>query len=137
MADVLFVTMRWLHFVSMAALIGGILFARLVMTPASRALAPDAREALADKAAAAFRPFVVAAMTGLGVSGLYNFLTNPGHRPLYHLLLGIKLLLAFHVFAATVLATQPENPRRAGMLTGAIVSGLAIIAIAAYLRRIF
>ena len=32
MADVLFVLMRWLHFASMATLVGGIIFARLVMT---------------------------------------------------------------------------------------------------------
>lgn len=137
MPDVLIVIMRWLHISSMATLVGGILYARLVLTPASHALAPDAREALADKAAAAFRPFVFAAMTGLVVSGLYNILTTPGHRPLYHMLLGFKLLLALHVFAVAILIVQPKNPRRDRMMTGAIFSGLAIIVIAAYLRRIF
>jgi hypothetical protein len=53
------------------------------------------------------------------------------------MLLGIKLLLAMHVFAVTVLITRPRNPRRARMMTGAAISGLAIIAIAAYLRHIY
>src|SRR5207302_1772011 len=35
MADALFVLMRWLHFTSMATLVGGILYGRLVMTRAA------------------------------------------------------------------------------------------------------
>jgi len=47
MGDMLGVFMQWLHFSSLAMLIGGILYGRLVMAPASAALAPDEREALA------------------------------------------------------------------------------------------
>jgi len=78
MGDMLGVIMQWLHFSSLAMLIGGILYGRLVMAPASAALAPDEREALGDRAAAAFRPFVLAAICGLVVSGVYNILTHPG-----------------------------------------------------------
>src|SRR5271157_1089726 len=99
MGEMLGVIMRWLHFASLATLIGGILYGRLVMLPSSAALAPDAREALADRAAVAFRPFVLVAICGLVISGVYNILTHPGHRPIYQVLLGIKLLLALHVFA--------------------------------------
>jgi putative copper export protein len=137
MADVLFVLMRWLHFASMATLVGGILFGRLVMTSSLSALAPDARDAFADRAAARYRPFVLTAIVGLIVSGTYNLLTNPGHTPKYHMLLGIKLLLVLHVFAVALLITQPKNPRRARMMTGTLISGLIILAISAYLRRIF
>jgi uncharacterized membrane protein len=137
MADALFVLMRWLHFVSMATLIGGILFGRLVLTEAMGALAPDARETFGDRAAARYRPLVWAAIAGLVVSGTYNLLTNPGHTPKYHMLLGVKLLLALHVFAVALLITQPRNPKRARMMTGTLVSGLIILAIAAYMRRIF
>jgi len=137
MGDVLFVLMRWVHFSSMAALIGGLLYGRMVMTPAVGSVAPESSEALAGKAAGAFRPLVLAAICGLIISGLYNILTNPGHTPTYHMLLGVKLLLALHVFAVAILVTAPHNPRRARMMTGAIVSGLIVVAIAAYLRRIF
>ena len=137
MGDVLGLIMRWLHFSSLATLIGGILYGRLVMVPASAVLAQDAREALGDRAAAAFRPFVLTAICGFIVSGVYNILTHPGHRPIYQVLLGIKLLLALHVFAASLLIVRPGNKRRTRMMTGVAISGLAIIAIAAYLQHIF
>ena len=121
----------------MATLIGGMLYGRLVMTPAISSMSPDAGKALDGKTAAAYRPMVLAAITGLIISGLYNILTNPGHTVKYHMLLGVKLLLVLHVFAVAFLITQPVNPRRARMMNGTIVSGLIILAISAYLRRIF
>jgi len=90
-----------------------------------------------DRAAAIYQPLAFAAMGALLVSGMYNVLTIPGHRPLYHALLGVKLLLAMHVFSVAILMGRPHNPRRPRMMAGAAISGLAIIAIAAYLRHIF
>ncbi len=137
MADALFVFMRWLHLTSMATLVGGMLFGRLVMVASESKLAPEAREAFAGRAARAYRPLVVASIICLLLSGTYNILTNPGHSVLYHTLLGIKLLLVLHVFAAALLITRPGNPRRARLMTGTVISGLIIIAISAYLRRIY
>jgi hypothetical protein len=137
MTDVLSVLMRWLHFASMATLVGGIIYGRLVMTSSVAALAPDARDAFGDRAAAGYRPLVFAAMLGLIVSGTYNLLTNPGHSSTYHMLFGIKILLVLHVFAVALLITQPKNPKRARMMTGTLISGLVIIAISAYLRGHF
>jgi putative copper export protein len=137
MADVLYEIMRWLHLASMATLIGGMIFARLVMARALEGVAPDARESLVDRVAGLYKPFVYTAIGGLVVSGSYNLLTNPGHRPLYHMLLGVKLLLALHVFAVAILIVQPKNPRRVRMMTGLVISGLTIIAISAWLRHIF
>jgi uncharacterized membrane protein len=137
MTDVLLVIMRWIHIASMATLIGGILYGRLVMAPAIATLAPDARESLSSTAAVLFRPFVFAAIGGLVVSGVFNLFTNTGHRPIYHMVLGIKLLLALHVFAVSILIVQPKNPRRVRMMTGAMISGLIILAIAAWLKLVF
>ena len=137
MADVIYVIMRWLHIASMATLIGGMIFGRAVMSQAAAGLSPDSRESFMDRAAALYRPLSFYAMAGLLISGCYNVLTNLGHTPLYHMLLGIKLLLAMHVFAVAILITRPHNKRRARMMAGAAVSGLAIIAIAAYMRHIF
>src|ERR1019366_2938114 len=108
MADAIYVLMRWLHISSAVTLVGGMIFGRWVMTRAAGALAPDARETFLDRAAAIYQPLAFAAMGGLLVSGMYNILTIPGHRP-----------------------------RRPRMMAGAAISGLAIIAIAAYLRHIF
>jgi len=137
MADVIFVIMRWLHISSVATLIGGMIFGRFVMAEAAGGLSPDSRESFLDRAAALYKPLVFAAMGGLLISGLYQILTVPGHRPLYHMLLGIKLLLVMHVFAVAILIGRPHNKRRARMMAGAAFSGLAIIAISAYLRHIF
>jgi len=137
MGDVPMVLMRWVHILSMAALVGGILYGRFVLMRSLAELAPDAREAVQAKAAAAYRPIVLAAIAGLIFSGTYNLLTNPGHSPKYHMLFGVKILLALHVFATAFLITQPVNPRRGRMMTGTVISGLIILAISAYLRRIF
>ena len=75
--------------------------ARLVGARASQALAADARETLGEQAASAYRPLVFSAIAGLVLSGTYNILSNPGHSPSYHMLLGIKLLLV-----------QPLTPQR-------------------------
>ena len=68
---------------------------------------------------------------------MYSVLSTPGHTRRYHVLLGIKLLLAGHVFASALLAARPGNPRRARQMVGALISGVLIVLIAAYLRRTF
>ena len=137
MPDILTLFMRWLHISSMATLIGGILYARLVMAPSAGALAREAQEALSERAAALYRPFVIAAMIGLILSGIYRLLTTPGHRPFYQTLFGIKMLLVLHVFAVAILIVKPDNPRRKRMMTGVVISGLAIIFISAWLSRTY
>jgi uncharacterized membrane protein len=127
---------RWLHLTSVVTLIGGILYARFVMFPASSALAPDARAGLDNRAAKGFRPLVFTAMTLLVVSGVYNFLYKNPRTPLYHALFGIKILLVLHVFAVAILACSPNNPRRARQMFGAAISGIVIILISAYLKGI-
>jgi len=126
------VILRWMHISSMAALVGGMIYGRLV-----ERMARESGDPISGRAAAAYRPVVLMAVAGLVVSGLYTLLTNPGHSPRYHMLIGIKVLLALHIFAVAFLITKPENPRRGRMMTGAMISGLIIIAISAYLRRIF
>jgi uncharacterized membrane protein len=137
MADALAVFMRWLHISAVALLIGGLLYGRLALKATGETLAPDAVEKLGDSAAALFRPRVVVAILALLISGIYNILTTPGHTTRYHIWLAIKLLLVLHVFASAFLATRPGNPRRARMMASAGLSGLIVILISAFLRRIF
>jgi uncharacterized membrane protein len=137
MLDILTVLMRWLHISSMATLVGGILYGRLIVAPALDALPEGEREATGERAAARYRPFVVAAMICLIVSGAFKYLTTPGHRWLYQMLFGIKLLLVAHVFAVAILITKPNNPRRTRMMTGVVISGLIIILISAWLRSTY
>jgi putative copper export protein len=132
MPDEIAIFLRWLHITSMMTLLGGMVFWRLVLAGAD-----DARNPATERLAAAFRPLVYAAVAGLVISGFINYLTTPGHSKFYHMLLGIKLLLALHVFAAAILMVQPNNPRRTRIATGVMISGLVILLISAWLRRTF
>ncbi len=136
MGEILTALMRWVHISSVVTLIGGIVYARFVMIPSAGSLSPDARSAFDESAAAHFRPLVFAAMAGLVISGLFNYLSKPGHSMLYSSLFGVKILLVLHVFSVAILATAPKNPRRARQLFGAAVSGLTIVLISAYLKGI-
>ena len=137
MHEVLIVALRWFHITSVATLIGGLIYGRLVLARGAELFASDSHNAFEERAAAAFRPLVYAAVSALIVSGVYNIFANPGHSPRYHMLLGIKLLLVAHVFAVSLLAVRPDRPGRARLMASGAISGLIIIAISAYLRRIF
>lgn len=126
--DALNVIVRWFHITSAVALIGGILFARLVVVPV--------RGTFDDEMAARFRPWMLSSAGALLLTGIYNMLRNLGRGPLYSGLLGIKMLLALHVFAVGILIVRPRNERRARMMTGVIISGLIIIVISACLRQL-
>jgi cytochrome bd-type quinol oxidase subunit 2 len=121
----------------MAVLVGGAIFARLVMTRTIGAAAPEARDALAERAAVVCRPLVIAAIAGLLVSGTYRFFFTTGHSLRHNIALGLKMALALHVFAAALLIVRSGNPRRRRMLTGMAISGLAIVLISAWLGRIY
>lgn len=131
------VLMRWLHIGSVATLIGGALYGWWVAGAATQSLSPESRDALWEDMASRFRPLVYTAVAGLVVSGIYNVIAHPGHSLLYHTLLAIKLLLVLHVFTVMLLSAQPNKKRRARMMAGAAMSGMVIIAMSAYLRRIF
>ena len=137
MGEALNVVMRWLHISSVAALVGGAFYGRWMMYTGLDALSAESRDAAGERAASQFRPIVFGAIGALLISGLYNIVSTPGHRPLYLLLLGVKLLLVAHIFAVLILAVRPKGQRRARLMAGAAISGFCVILISAYLRRIF
>src|SRR5260370_20029865 len=51
MGEILTALMRWIHLSSVVTLIGGIFYARFVITPAGQGLSPDARATLDEGAA--------------------------------------------------------------------------------------
>lgn len=133
---VLNVFMRFLHIVSAITLVGGVLAWRFAAIPATTALASDVRAKVGDALAAAWRPYVILAVAGLLISGVYNFLGKTGLTPAYHAVIGVKFLLALHVFAVAILAARPNNAARARQLTGVAISGVTIVALSAVLRWI-
>jgi len=137
MGDVVAVFMRWLHLSSVAVLVGGLLYGWMALQAASGAVAPEAVLKISDSVARRFRPVALFCVLILILSGVYNVLTTPGHSTRYHIVLGVKLLLVLHIFASAILAMRPGNAKRGRMMASAGFSGLAVILISAYLRRIF
>jgi len=143
LTEVVGILMRWAHIASAAVLIGGLVYARFVVAPVLQESSPEERGEALEGLGNRFRPLVYAAIAGLMVSGLYNFLTHPGHTPYYHAWFGVKVLLALHVFAAAALAVRSsrapneEEARRLRRMTGAILTGMLAVLIGAYLRLIY
>ncbi len=115
MDAVLSVSMRWLHFASIAILLGGVFYARFAV----------------GDLANGFKPMAYAAIGGILISGTFNLLSKQVIPPHYHMWFGIKILLVLHIFAATILYRG-----KARALTGIVISGAIVIAISAWLRWI-
>ena len=107
------VSMRWLHLASIAVLLGGVFYARFAV----------------GDLAQGFKPVAYGAIGAILISGTYNFLSKQAFPPHYHMWFGIKILLALHIFAATILY---RGKTRA--LTGIVISGAIVIAISGWLR---
>ena len=141
-AEVFGILMRWAHILSAVLLIGGIVYARMVAAPVLGEVQEEQPDLL-RRLGVRFRPLVYASIVGLIVSGLYNYLMHLGHTRTYEMWFGIKVLLALHVFAGSILTVHAARAGGGGdakllrRMTGVILSGLAVTLIAAYLRRIY
>jgi hypothetical protein len=113
--DVLLSISRWLHISAVMVLGGGLFYARVVT----------------KDLAAGFKPWGYGAIGAILVSGLVNILSKPPLPLHYYVWFGIKILLALHVFGVVV--RSPGKPR---LLTGAVITLLAILAISEVLRSI-
>jgi len=133
---VLALVMRWTHVISVIALLGGFVYARLVLAPALASLPGAERRAFGDRAAARFRPLLITVVFTILGSGLYNYLTKSSYPPGYHMWMGIKLLLVLHVLATALLyaGAGGDEAKRNRRATGIIISGMAIVLISGWLR---
>ena len=90
---------RWLHIIPMAVLVGGTIFMRLALVPASNETdgVAEFREAVRRR----WAKWVGISVLFLLVSGLYNAVTKIMAfelPPTYHMLVMVKLVLGFVVF---------------------------------------
>jgi uncharacterized membrane protein len=127
---------RWFHIASVVTLIGGFIYARLVLAPALASLPAAEGEAVGSKAAAAFRPLLFTVLILALGSGMFNYATKASYPPGYHMWMGIKLLLVLHIAASAILyAVRPSDQAKRNRTALSIaISGLIVIAIAGYLR---
>jgi uncharacterized membrane protein len=131
---VLDLVMRFLHILSAVTLVGGTLAWRLGMVPALAPLATDVKAKVGNAIAASWRPWMLSAMGGLLVSGIWQYMSVKNPPSAWHAVIGVKFLLVLHIFAVGFLVTQQNNEKRARQLTGIVISGVIVVALAAVLR---
>ncbi|MGV3723029.1 MAG: hypothetical protein ACO1SX_19185 [Actinomycetota bacterium] len=144
--------MRWLHVASAAAVIGSLLLVRFAVIPALGTMS-NGRELYA-----VLEPkFKKLLHSGLGLAvltGFYNYgvvtvaaikrlketHTDLGLLSSYHAVMGVKMLLSFALFGLAVALMKPSDKlpeNRKSSLSVTLVLGLLILAIGAYLRRVW
>lgn len=127
---------RWLHVGTAIVLVGGSVYTRFVLMPAAAAL-PDAEHAaLRDRIRGTWAKVVGAGIGLLLLSGFYNYIRAMGSKPapIYHALIGTKMLISFAVFfLASALAGRSsafEGLRRNSRKWLAVTIALAAVVVA-------
>ncbi|TWU51388.1 hypothetical protein [Rubripirellula reticaptiva] len=134
---------RIVHVSTAIALVGGSVFTLLVLLPSAGELDEAPHKQLAAAVAGRWKKFVHGGVALFILSGLYNFVRAiPLHKGdgTYHMLIGIKMLLALVVFflaAALVgrsekLATFRTNRKK--WLTVLVILAAIIVAVSGYTK---
>jgi uncharacterized membrane protein len=93
---------RWTHIGTAIVLVGGTVFLRFVLGPAAAQLSEEEHGKLKELVMGTWKKFVHGGIALFIVSGFYNYLVvaRPKHSGdgRYHMLMGIKIVLAFVVF---------------------------------------
>jgi uncharacterized membrane protein len=105
--ELLRLAMRWLHIIAAIVAVGGSTYLCLVLMPiAGKVLSHEEHERLRQPLMRRWKIFVHTCILLFLVSGFYNYIvvTLPLHsgQPLYHMMMGVKILLAFAVFALAI-----------------------------------
>jgi uncharacterized membrane protein len=135
--------LQWIHVTAAVIGVGGMAFLLLILMPSLEALPPEHRDLLAKQVMKRFRWMIWSAIMVLLLSGLYSI------RQYYWevawgkswALLTVKIVLALFVFVMALALTLPfklfdrVRARRQLWLSIAVGLAVAVILIAAYLRR--
>jgi hypothetical protein len=141
---VLHILFRYLHISAVILFLGGVVYARQVLSPILSGLPEDLRMQAAAGAQLRYRATLYTLLGLIVVSGLYNFLSyeGPKHGQTYQIWFGIKILLVAHILTSAILwTTSPYGDVTVGgkskrRLAGIGVSGLIVVLISAYLRSL-
>ena len=134
---------RWAHILAAITLLGGGLFVRVVLFPTMRDdLSTAERDRLRSGFIRRWKWMVHSAIFLLLVSGFYNYLvlTYPLHegQPLYHALIGTKMLLAFVVFFLVIVVTssgkmfQKMRAKAPTLMLAAVTLGIVIVLLSGF-----
>jgi len=143
-SELIQVISRIVHVATAIVLVGGSVFMRFALMPAAAGLGDAEHDALRERLMGRWRRFVHGGIALLLASGLYNFLvvTMPAHKGdgRYHMLVGIKMLLALVLFfLASALvgrssALQGLRDKARATLSLMILLAAVIVAISGYLK---
>jgi len=143
---------RWLHILAAMAAVGGPMFIYFALQPAAKELPDDAHRMLKEGIRRRWSRVVMAAITFLLVSGLYNLIAfekmsrdwgpdwRDGPARIYHALLACKLVLALAIFflasalvgRSAAFAKIRENARF--WVAVNLLLGIVLVAISSQLR---
>lgn len=141
--EVIDILSRWTHIGTAVVIIGGSVFLRFVIYPIASKLPEDQHLALRSAIISRWKMFVHVGILLFLVSGFYNyFQAMPKHKgqPIYHALIGTKMLLAFGLFFLSSLLVgrsglaEKVRSRMAYWQTVGIVLGAIIIGISGYVK---
>lgn len=145
--DYLALVLRWIHLLSAITLVGGSLFAFLVLRPWLASLPEEQRQQVRQELRGRWAAVVFAGIALLLVTGLVNIMRinaqlPPELKKTYHPLLGIKVLLALGVFflasalAGKSAALEGLRAHWTRTLTVVVLLGVAVVMISGYLRTL-
>ncbi len=148
--DIIPLVSRVLHILSAIILVGGLFYIRTILSPAAPSADKMADTCFADRRAV-WAKWVGITTAFLLLTGVYNLIVIIGESkveggvklpPTYHMLFGVKFLLALLVmFIAAILAGKTESADRfrtqmKKWLNIGWLAAMAIIVIAAVLRSL-
>jgi len=132
---------RWIHMGGAIVLLGGSTFIRFVLMPSAAESLTDAdHQKLRERVMGRWKRIVMLGILLLLITGGYNYYEREGKTSQYHMLMGIKMLLALGVFFLASALTG----RSAGFasirqdakkwITVLIIMATAVVAIAGFLK---
>lgn len=134
---------RWLHVGTAIVLLGGSAYIRFVLMPSAKQLPDAEHDKLRELVTARWRKFVHAGIGLLLLTGFYNYfqaMPADAFRKQYHMLVGIKMLLAFAVFfLGSALVGRSKafagmRQKGATWLGLVLLLGAVIVGISSYLK---
>lgn len=134
---------RFAHVGTAIAVLGGSIFMRFVLMPAANQLPTEAHDQLRAAVLAKWKRFVHGGIAVFLLSGFYNYMRlMPGHKgdKLWHMLVGIKILLALVVFfLASALVGRSKafeglRQQRAKWLAIVVLLSLVIVGMSSFLK---
>lgn len=136
---------RWLHITAAVTAAGGAMFMKFALHPAVQTLPETVRGEVREAVRSRWAKIVMASITVLLITGLYNFVvilkTYELPKGTYHAIFGVKFLLAMAIFfLASVLVGRSEMAKKvradAGKWLTALVAMILLLLLSSTTLRV-